>query len=61
LGDFLAAGFLPAAFFLVDFAAFFAAFFLAIWCGSFRCGARFTQLVCPPGAPTFGERHTEIV
>jgi hypothetical protein len=60
-GDFLAADFLPAAFFLVDFAAFFAAFFLAISCGSFRCSARFTQLVYPPGAPTVGERHTENV
>jgi hypothetical protein len=51
---------LPAAFFLVDFfgAAFLAAFFFfAMGNGSFRCSARFTPLVYPPGALTFGERQ----
>jgi hypothetical protein len=53
--------FFPAAFFLVDFLAVFLAafFFFAISSGSFRCSARFTQLVYPPGAPTVGERHPE--
>jgi hypothetical protein len=51
------AAFLPAAFFLVDFlGAFFAAFFFfAILSGSFRCSARFTPLVYPPGAPHSGK------
>jgi hypothetical protein len=53
---------LPAAFFLVDFfGAFLAAFFFfAMVSGSFRCSARFTPLVYPPGAPTFGERQLKI-
>jgi hypothetical protein len=61
-GDFLAA-FLPAAFFLVDFfgAAFLAAFFFfAIISGSFHFSARFTPLVYPPGAQTFGERQLKV-
>jgi hypothetical protein len=58
------AAFLPAAFFLVDFLAVFAAafFFFAMISGSFRCSARFTQVgLSPKGAASGGETYQKIV